>query len=305
MPAVPPARVRPAAGRPRRASRRRRVALLTASLVVVVAGVVAVDLARSTRTASDGGGSALIASQAAVRAEAVSWITSQVGHDIAVACDAAMCSDLAQHGFPTASLNVLGQTAPDPYGSELVVATADLRSQFGSKLGSFYAPTVVATFGAGQTRIDVRVIAADGAAAYDRQLARDLQTRKTSGAQVARNKNIALTRAARAQLLSGAVDIRLVTTLAFLAGQEPVSVVAFSSFAPGAAPGVPMRWAYLAESDPAAHQSGAAYVRSLIAFARDLRPPYVPLALTTARLPDGQTVLRIAFPAPSPLGLLP
>jgi hypothetical protein len=278
---------------------------VTASLVVVVAAAAAIDLARSSRTASDAGGGALIASQAGVRAEAVSWITSQVGHDIAVACDAAMCSDLAQHGFPTANLNVLGLTAPDPYGSELVVATADIRSQFGSKLGSFYAPTVVASFGAGQARIDVRVIAADGAAAYDRQLARDLQTRKNSGAELAGNKNITLTRASQAQLLSGDVDIRLVTTLAFVAGQEPVSVVAFASFAPGAAPGVPMRWAYLAESDPAAHQSGAAYVRSLIAFAHNLRPPYVPLTLTTARLPDGQTVLRIAFSAPSPLGLLP
>jgi hypothetical protein len=274
-------------------------------VVVVVAAAVAIDLARSARTASDSSGGALIASESAVRTEAVTWITSQVGHDIAVACDSAMCADLAQHGFPAGDLNVLGQTAPDPYGSELVVATADLRSQFGAKLGSFFAPTVIASFGTGQARIDVRAVAADGAAAYDRQLAKDLQTRKTSAAQLVRNKNITLTPAARAQLLSGDVDIRLVTTLAFLAGQEPVSIVAFASFAPGAAPGVPMRWAYLAESDPAAHQSGAAYVRSLIAFARDLRPPYVPLTLTTARLPGGQTVLRVAFPAPSPLGLLP
>ena len=281
------------------------MAIVAGSLVVVVAAAAAIDLARSAPTASDGTGSALIASESAVRAEAVSWITGQVGHDIAVACDAVMCSDLAQHGFPAGNLNVLGQTAPDPYGSELLVATADLRSQFGAKLGSFYAPTVIASFGAGPARIDVRIIAADGAAAYAQQLAKDLQTRKTSGAQLVRNKNISLTPAARAQLLSGDVDIRLVTMLAFLASQEPVSIVAFSSFAPGAAPGVPMRWAYLSESDPAAHESSAAYLRSLMAFAKGLRPPYVPLIPTTASLPDGQTVLKIAFPAPSPLGLLP
>ncbi len=279
--------------------------MVVASLVVVLAAIVGIDLARSAPAASRGTGSGLIAAESAVRTEAVSWITSQVGHDIVLACDAVICSDLAQHGFPAGNLNVLGPTAPDPYGSELLVATADIRSQFGSKLGSFYAPTVIASFGTGAARIDVRVVAADGGAAYARQLARDLQTRKTSGAQLAGNKNITLWPAARAQLLSGDVDIRLVTTLAFLAGQQPVAVVAFASFAPGAAPGVPMRWAYLAESDPAGHDSGAAYVRSLIAFARDLRPPYVPLSLATARLPDGQSVLKIAFAAPSPLGLLP
>jgi hypothetical protein len=273
--------------------------------VVVVAALVGVELARSAHTASDAAGSGLIASESAVRGEAVSWITGQVGRDIAVACDAAMCSDLAQHGFPASNLNVLGPTAPDPYGSQVLIATADLRSQFGSKLGSFYAPTVIASFGTGPARIDVRVVAADGAVAYARQLARDLQTRKTSGAQLVGNKNIILTRAARAQLLSGDVDIRLITTLAFLAGQEPVGIVAFGSFAPGAAPGVPMRWAYLAENDPAAHRIGPAYVQSLIAFAEGLRPPYVPLSLGTARLPGGQAVLKIAFPAPSPLGLLP
>lgn len=271
---------------------------------MVLAAVVAVDLARSTPTASDGGGG-MIATESAVRAEAVSWITSQVGHDIVLACDAVVCSDLAQHGFPAGNLSVLGPTAPDPYGSELLIATADLRSQFGGKLASFYAPTVIASFGTGTARIDVRIIAADGAASYDRQLARDLATRKASGAQLAGNRNVTLTHAARAQLLSGDVDVRLVTTLAFLAGQQPVSIVAFASFAPGAAPGVPMRWAYLAESDPAARVSGATYVTSLIAFAHNLRPPYVPLSLATARLPDGQTVLKIAFPAPSPLGLLP
>jgi hypothetical protein len=295
----------PAAGRPHgpAQARRRRIAVVVAALVVVVAVIVGIDLARSAPTAAERTGSGLIASASAVRAEAVSWITSQVGHDINLACDAVMCSDLAQHGFPAGNLNVLGPTAPDPYGSELLVATADIRSQF-SKLESFYAPTVIASFGAGTARIDVRVIAPDGGPAYARQLVLDLQTRKTSGTQLADNKNITLSSAARTQLLSGDVDIRLITSLAFLAGQQPVAVVAFASFAPGAGPGVPMRWAYLAESDPAARDSGAAYLRSLIAFAQHLQPPYMPLSLTTAKLPDGQSVLRIAFAAPSPLGLL-
>jgi hypothetical protein len=67
---------------------------------------------------------------------------------------------------------------------------------------------------------------------------------------------------------------------------------------------VPQRWAYLAETDPAAHASAAAYLQSLISFAHQLRPPYVPLSLGTVQLPGGRNVLRIEFAAPSPLGLL-
>jgi hypothetical protein len=272
-------------------------------IAVLLAGTIfaVTTLGRGNRAPSNSG-SGIIATETAVRNQAVSWITAQVGHDIVLACDAVLCADLAQHGFPAGNLNVLEATAPDPYGSELLIASADVRSQFGAKIG-FYAPTVVASFGAGAGHIDVRVIAADGAK-YGTALRLDLQARESSGAQLAGNPAIAVTPAARAELLSGAVDTRLLTALAFLAGQEPVSIVAFGGFAPGAAPGVPQRWAYLAESDPAAHKSGADYVRSLMAFAHDLRPPYVPLSLATVQLPGGRNVLRIEFAAPSPLGLL-
>ena len=95
------------------------------------------------------------------------------------------------------------------------------------------------------------------------------------------------------------------TALAFLASSEPVSIVSFGSFAPGAAPDVPLRWAYLAESDPAVATGGQAYVQSLISFARNLRPPYTPLSASPVNLPGGRKALLIEFAAPSPLGLLP
>jgi hypothetical protein len=270
-------------------------------VLLAVAAIVAVGLGRRP-SAPAGTGSGLIAGETAIRGQAVSWITTQVGHDIVLACDAVVCADLAQHGFPAGNLNVLQPTAPDPYGSEVLVASADIRSQFAAKLG-FYAPTVIASFGTGAGHIDVRVIAADGAK-FGAALRQDLQARKSSGAELAGNPGITVSAAARAELLSGGVDTRLLTALAFLAGQEPISIVAFGSFAPGAAPGVPQRWAYLAETDPAAHASAAAYLQSLISFAHQLRPPYVPLSLGTVQLPGGRNVLRIEFAAPSPLGLL-
>jgi hypothetical protein len=282
-------------------------------LLVVIVGVLAPLLAialahRGTAPpgrgpAADKGGQ-IIAGEAAVRGQATSWITSQVGRDVVVACDAVMCSDLAQHGFPAGNLNVLQPTAPNPYGSGLVVATAGIRSQFGSKLASFFAPTVIASFGTGQDRIDVRVIAASGAVAYSAALDKDLQARRSSGAVLAASRRITSAGAVRAQLTSGQVDMRLLTTIAFLSSQEPVHIIGFAGSAPGAGPGVPLRWVYLAATDAGPGARRAGYLQSLIAFSRALRPPYVPLSVQTVRLPGGIAALRIEFAAPSPLGLL-
>ena len=123
-----------------------------------------------TGTGSAGAGSPAgaqqLAAAVAVRGQAVSWVAAQVGHDVAVACDAVTCSSLAAHGFPASNLTVIKSTAPDPYGSVLVIATADIRSQFRSKLSSVYAPEVIASFGTGPDRIDIRMIAPRGPAAF-------------------------------------------------------------------------------------------------------------------------------------------
>ena len=246
-------------------------------------------------------GGGLIAGETAIRGQAVSWITAQVDHNTSVACDAVMCSDLARHGFPPGNLSVLAATAPDPYGSQLLIASTDLRSQFASRL-TFFAPALIASFGTGAARIDIRVIAADGAA-YQSALQQDLSKRKTSGSQLAGNNRVIVTPAARAQLLAGEVDLRLVTALAFLARQQAFGIVSFGSFAPGAATDIPLRWAYLAETDPMV-RSSPTYVHSLVAFAHSLQPPYAPLNVSQVRL-DGRNVLRIEFAAPSPLNMLP
>jgi hypothetical protein len=283
---------------------------LLAVILLVAAAVLAVTLGQGSRGARANGqasanGRQRLATETTARNQAVAWVASQVGRDIVVACDAVTCADLAERGFPVSSLNVLQPTAPDPYGSELVIATASVRSQFGSKLASVYAPEVLASFGAGAARIDIRLIAANGPAAFRVALSTDLLARKHSGAEVARNARIAVAPAAMAQLKDGLVDSRLLTTIAFLAVQQPLRIVAFGGVAAGASPGVPLRCADLAATDAAAHLSGAAYVRSLIALVGAQRPPYAPLSVRTVRLPGGQIVLRIEFAAPSPLSLSP
>jgi hypothetical protein len=245
-----------------------------------------------------------LASAAAVRTEAANWVAAQVGRNVTVNCDAVMCSSLAAHGFPASNLTVLQPTAPDPYGSVLVVATADVRSQFGSKLSSVYAPEVIASFGSGSGRIDICITAPQGPASFRTALSTDLAARKSSGSQLLRNSRIIVSADAKGPLSSGLVDSRLLTSIAFLAGQHPVDIVGFSGAAAGADPGVPMRIVYLAESDAQAHQSSGAYLSALEGALHSQSPPYVPLSVGSVRLPSGQTVLQIEFAAPSPLGLL-
>ncbi len=314
QPPAPATAPRPAAPAtaPRRRARSARRWQLTGVLLAlaVVAGSVAIAMAirhspaaSTSRTTRDSG-SKQIGAASAIRGQAAVWVASQVGRNIEIACDAATCSDLAQHGFPPGNLNVLQPTAPDPYGSELVIATAAVRSQFGSKLATVYAPEVLASFGAGVDRIDVRLVAANGPTAFERALQADLLARKSSGTELLRNPRIVTSAADRAQLRAGQVDLRLLTTLAFMTGERHLNIVDFGSIAPGASPGVPLRFADLAETDPAARMKSAAYVRALLTLVHAEQPPYVALSVGPVRLSTGQTVMRIEFASPSPSGLL-
>ena len=162
------------------------------------------------------------------------------------------------------------------------------------------APTVIASFGSGSARVDVRVYAAGGAAAYLAALRADKQVRQSLGGVLLRNSRVSATPAARAQLAAGQVDTRLLAILATLCGQGPVSIVAFGDSGPGASSGIPLRAAELA-SPPGAK---AGYLPSTLALLHAQQPPYLANSATLARLSDGLQVVRIEFAAPSPLGLL-
>jgi hypothetical protein len=299
-------------GRNVRSARRWRLAgVLTAILLILAAGTVVTALSRhkataareASHSAADGG--PRIAAEAADRRQAVAWVAGQVNRDDIVACDEVMCAALAALGFPAGNLLVLTPTSPIPFGSDVLIATADIRSQFGSQLESAFAPEVIASFGTGNARIDIRPIAQDGAAAYRAALSADLLARKAAGAQLLRNRRIMLSATARLQLSAGQVDSRLLSTITFLAAQRPIDIVDFGSFAPGASAGIPLRFADLAETDAAARMVSSRYVRSMLALLGSQRLLYRPMTAMTVRLSGGQAVLRIEFAAPSPLGLLP
>jgi hypothetical protein len=298
----------------RRPLSQRVVGALIALLVVFAAGGLTVGLIRHPGTArpargSNGGGAsdtgrlAPVQAAAAARQSAAAWVSAEVSHSAVVSCDPAMCAALEASGYPAGDLMTLGPGAEDPLGSAVVVSTAAVRSLFGTRLTTVYAPTVLASFGSGTAQVDVRVYAAGGAPTYLAALRDDQLARQSTGRSVLHNRRVSASPAARQQLAAGQVDSRLLVLIATLAGLRPgpVQVVAFGDSGPRASAGVPLREAEIAASPPGA-TSG--YLRSVLAFLSAQRTPYLPGSATTTLLTGGREVVRIVFDAPSPLGLL-
>ena len=230
------------------------------------------------------------------RQQAAWWITSQVASDIVVACDLEMCNQLQKSGFPAARLMPLQPTSPDPLGAQLVVATPVIRNQFGSRLASVYAPLVLASFGSGGERVDVRYIAPDGSKAFEAQMATDQKNRMAAGEQLLANNHVQASAGARKVLLAGQVDPRLLVTLGTLAGLMPIHLVAFDDPSPGASSDVPLRGAEIGAA-------AATGLPAMVAFLKAQQDLYAPAVARITRIANGQHVVTVRYDAPGPMGL--
>lgn len=256
--------------------------------------------------------SSAMTAAAALSQAAATWVAGQVSRSAIVSCDPAMCTELQAHGVPAGNLLVLGPAAPDPLGSDVVVATTAVRSEFGGRLASVYAPVVLARFGSGVARVEVRVIAPDGAAAYRSALAADLAARQHAGAQLLGNPRLSVPPPGGRDLAEGLVDSRLLATLAALTDLYPVRILSFGELAPGASAGVPLRSVDISAPATAGTKtagrpggaSSAAYVRSVVGFLRAQRAPFLASVIRAIDPPGGPDAILIGFASPSPLGLL-
>jgi len=310
--ASPPSRPRtdprPRAGSRQASARHILIATstITVALVVLAAACLGVAVAKylarpavHVETVSP----AVARAEAASRRQAAAWVTREVSHAAVVACDAQMCAALRADRFPSSNLRVLGQASTYPLKSAVVVVTQAIRDLFGSSFTSNYAPAVLAAFGSAEASITVRVIAPDGAAAYQAQLGTDLGNGKETGSGLVQTPGITVSAEARKQLLAGLPDARLLVAIASLASSEQVDILGFGNIGPGADPALPLRFADLAESDPAAGKAGPGYVRALRAVLGAVSAQFRP-AIAAVHPSGGQPVLRIEFTAPTPLTLL-
>ena len=288
-----------------RASRRRRAAVLL-TLILLVAGAGGLAFTLSPRGASlerlTGGRVQIsqLAAEAAARTQAITWILHQVSPAAVVSCDAQVCADLVSNGFPSSDLLPLGPVSNDPLGSDLVVATATVRNQFGSRL-AVYAPAIIASFGTGNARIDIRWVYPGGATAYRAALPAALRVRKAADAQLLNNSNIGLSTTAKEQLISGQIDPWLPLLLVIMAHSHPLRIVDFASQSPGGGPAGLLRWVDVATTVKAAHLTRAAYLGWMRSFIDTQRAEYRPVWVQQVTLRTGQAVLRIGYGAPSPL----
>jgi hypothetical protein len=229
------------------------------------------------------------------QAAAAAWITSQVASSAIVGCDPALCAALQARGVDAGRLVPLGTAAAAAPSADLVVVP----SSADRELVSRYAPALVASFGAGAARIEIRAVTPGGAAAYQADLRADLLARQSAGSQLLRDPRLAFSAADTAALRSGAVDSRLLATLASLSAQFTLRVVSFSDSSPGA----PLLFRAVTVTSSGARSSAGtlAEVRALV---NAQLSPYLPAHSAVAGLGPGQTGLLIQFAAPGPLGLL-
>ena len=288
----------------------RRRWVLAGLVIVLLAGLLAgtsvFGLASRGKHAPRGtaGDSAAFAAEARDLASAAGWVTGQISRTTVVSCDPPMCSALRARGWPAASLLLLRGPADSPLRSDVIIDTVTLRGELGTQLESQDAPAALARFGRGPLRVEVRVVAPHGAAAYESALRADQADRKATGAVLLRSGRVQAPAGVRDQLVAGQVDARLLITLAGMAAQHTVRIDSFGGLGPGADRKMPFLAADLSE----AGRSSAARASDLTSVLRYLHSQRGQYAGATAQLVrsngSSQPVLRIEFPGPSPLGLL-
>jgi hypothetical protein len=296
----------------RRRSRRGRLIALV--VVVALAAGLGTGLALGTsagtgRTSTAGPAPRRESSPAGTAAsQAAAWVAGQVSHGETVACDPAMCARLQRRGFPAGNLDLVRPGSATPPEAGLVVATAALRSDLGSRLTAAYAPVALAGFGAGAGRVVVEAATPDGQTTYLNGFRNDLAARRAVGAQLLMNRAVEAGPLARRQLSQGLADSRLIATIGIMAAMYRIRLVAFGDPSPGASPGVPLRSVLFSASTHGGVTHGVTAGIALLASLRSLllsqQPLYRPASIQTVRLGTGQSALQIAFAAPDPLGLL-
>src|ERR1700683_5232479 len=159
------------------ASRRRRGVLALSAVLAMAVGALVTLAFTGNREAAQPASSvqsgdpapstpSALQTAAANRDQAADWIAQQMLPSVLIGCDPLMCQALSAAGVSASRLSVVQPSAPDPLGVEVIVATPALRSQFGPRLATVYAPLLLASFGSGEQQIDVRYLAPGGTAAF-------------------------------------------------------------------------------------------------------------------------------------------
>jgi hypothetical protein len=230
----------------------------------------------------------------AAQSEAAAWIASQVSSAAIIGCYPAMCASLQTQGVDASRLMPLGPGMTGVLGTD-VIATPPSADE---RLVDQYAPALIASFGSGGSRIEIRAVVRGGAVAYQSALRADLSARKSAGSQLLGNSRIKFSPADAARLAAGEVDSRLLATLAALSSQFTLKVVAFGDSAPGTLP------LFRQVTVATGGGNGTARLAAALAMVNAQESPYQPAHSAIVHPGTGEATLTIEFALPGPLGLL-
>jgi hypothetical protein len=281
----------------------RRVALV----VPVLASVLLLLGAAALAGAAEQAGAGATADRASGQAR--DWVLTNLPGRPRLAVDDPVWFALVRAGYPADKLAAVGRIGPSGAtqaagwtGVEFVACRAAALDGDGTSVNPVvreaWTHTVpVARFGAGADLVEVRrVVPGDTDPALSMAAA---SARTQAGTAVLANANLTFSPEAAAMLRRGGVDGRMITLLAAIATDHPLTVPDFPVVA-GEDPGAPRRLVTLSSVDGRPVPPGSPVIGLLEQWMSAQQPPYRPAAVTSV-IAAGAPALQVSFDAvPAP-----
>ena len=244
--------------------------------------------------------------------QAQQWIDVNVPRDNRVVVDDSLWVDLYRDGFARNNVVWYYKLDTDPAVEaqapngwkdyDYVVSTNSVRTfpnAGGEVQTALRNSVVVARFGSGIQRVEVRRIEPGGVAAARQTATAQQQTMAAAGADLATNSSLTLADLAASQLRAGQVDPRVMSTLAYLAGEHKLTVSAFPVVRGEGGTTDVLRQVRIPSLDGRSLTTGSTAAATVVGFLKSQSPPYAPSAVRN----DGDTV-TVTYSTQTPAGLI-
>lgn len=300
QPSAPPHPGGPATHRRRRPRRSRRATIAVLAVVAIAGGGVVVALGDSGSSAAEG----------SADSRAVAWTLVNLDPKATVLVPGAIGAALAAGGHDGSRLVAYGDGPSDSVVEPLCCGFLIVRAAIGAPEAlpgaveaAYDRSLPMAAFVDGRQRTEVRRIAGGTPVQIAASVAAERATLAGAGRELLAGDRLQPSPAARNLLLAGRVDARVVMALVGIVGRHRISVSDFPSGPGEDGADVPRRTMEIDRIDGEPVTAGSEAVRSVTSYLDGQISPYRPARAQPATRADG-TVLAVAFPAPSPIGLL-
>jgi hypothetical protein len=245
-------------------------------------------------------------------AQSEQWVDANLPVDARIIADSAVMADLARTGTPAWDLldyrKLDAQRSAAVAGNwrvyDFVVSTPAMRrgvDPAGQTRVAIASSTVVASFGVGGGRVEVREVDARGPDAAAGRTAAAEQASSEAGRQLLTSRSIRLSPDAAQQVVSGDVDGRLLSTLVGLSGQHSLTVGSFTDPDAGGLFPNRLRQVSVLVVDGVLVQDQSPQVTSVTNWLAAQTDPFRPGAVAVH---GNELLIRFRLPGPNEAGVL-